>query len=42
MTKGQYRGWKDLHQILYFTGWLSELDAQGPHCTFIQDAATEV
>lgn len=36
------RVWAALHQLLYFAGWLSQLDAQGPHGPLVQDAATEV
>ena len=30
------------HQILYFTGWLPQLDTQGLHGLLAQDAATQV
>ena len=40
--KGMYGAWEASHQILYFTGWLPQLDTQGLHGLLAQDAATQV
>lgn len=40
--KGMYGVWEASHQILYFTGWLPQLDTQGFHGLLAQDAATQV